>query len=82
MTGCALVPGPLPADPPNQARLSLNAATVAQLDSLPGIGAKRAEAIVRDRDRNGPFPSIEALNRVPGIKPALVARVRQRLQVP
>jgi competence protein ComEA len=82
VTGCALVPGPLAADPPNRGRLSLNAATVAQLDSLPGIGAKRAEAIVRDRDRNGPFPSIEALNRVPGIKPALVARVRQRLQVP
>jgi competence ComEA-like helix-hairpin-helix protein len=82
VTGCALVPGPLPADPSNRVRLSLNTATVAQLDSLPGIGAKRAEAIVHDRDRNGPFPSVEALTRVPGIKPALVARVRQRLQVP
>jgi competence protein ComEA len=76
------MPGPLAAAWPNLDRLSLNAATAAQLDSLPGIGAKRAEAIVRDRDRNGPFPSVEALTRVPGIKPALVARVRQRLQVP
>jgi len=82
MTGCAPMPGPLSAARPNLDRLSLNAATAAQLDSLPGIGAKRAEAIVRDRDRNGPFPSVEALTRVPGIKPALVARVRQRLQVP
>jgi len=82
VTGCALVPGPLPADPSGSVRVSLNTATVAQLDSLPGIGAKRAGAIVRDRDRNGPFPSVEALTRVPGIKPALVARVRQRLQVP
>ena len=63
-------------------RLSLNQATIFQLDSLPGIGAKRAEAIVRDRELNGPFPSVDALARVPGIKPALVARVRERLQVP
>jgi competence protein ComEA len=63
-------------------RLALNAASTAQLDSLPGIGRTRAEAIVRDRERNGPFPSVDALTRVPGIKPALVARVRQRLQVP
>jgi competence ComEA-like helix-hairpin-helix protein len=82
VTSCALVPGPLAAASASQARLSLNTATAAQLDSLPGIGPKRAEAIVRDRDRNGPFPSVEALTRVPGIKPALVARVRQRLQVP
>ena len=73
-----------PAGPPSprQSRLSLNRATVAQLDSLPGIGSKRAEAIVRDREVNGPFPSVDALARVPGIKPALVARVRERLQVP
>lgn len=63
-------------------RLSLNRATIAQLDSLPGIGSKRAEAIVRDRQLNGPFPSVDDLTRVPGIKPALVARVRERLQVP
>jgi len=37
---------------------------------------------VRDRERNGPFPSVDALTRVPGIKPALLARVRERLQVP
>jgi competence ComEA-like helix-hairpin-helix protein len=65
-----------------ETRLSLNRATTAQLDSLPGIGAKRAEAIVHDREHNGPFPSVDALTRVPGIKPALVARVRERLQVP
>lgn len=69
--------------PSNEARrVALNAASIAQLDSLPGIGRARAEAIVRDRERNGPFPSVDALTRVNGIKPALVARVRQRLQVP
>ena len=62
--------------------VSLNRATAKDLEALPGIGARRAEAIVRDRERNGPFPSVDALTRIPGIKPALVARVRQRLQVP
>ncbi|HYL28912.1 MAG TPA: helix-hairpin-helix domain-containing protein [Gemmatimonadales bacterium] len=62
--------------------ISLNRATARELEALPGIGARRAEAIVRDRERNGPFPSVDALTRIPGIKPALVARVRQRLQVP
>ena len=62
--------------------VSLNRATAKDLEALPGIGARRAEAIVRDRERNGPFPSVDALTRIPGIKPALVARVRQRLQAP
>ena len=62
--------------------VSLNRATAEELEALPGIGARRAETIVRDRERNGPFPSVDALTRIPGIKPALVARVRQRLQVP
>ena len=62
--------------------VSLNRATATDLEALPGIGARRAEAIVRDRERNGLFPSVDALTRIPGIKPALVARVRQRLQVP
>jgi competence protein ComEA len=62
--------------------VSLNRATAKALEALPGIGPRRAEAIVRDRERNGPFPSVDALTRIPGIKPALVARVRQRLQAP
>jgi competence ComEA-like helix-hairpin-helix protein len=66
----------------SDAVIPLNRASAQELEALPGIGARRAEAIVRDRDRNGPFPSVDALTRIPGIKPALVGRVRQRLQVP
>jgi len=83
LPGCAEGGASLGAGPqPGETRLSLNRATIAQLDSLPGIGPKRAEAIVEDRERNGPFSSVDGLTRVPGIKPALVARVRERLQVP
>jgi len=75
--------GPSPsAAMPSGGLISLNRATAKELEALPGIGARRAEAIVRDRERNGPFAAVDALTRIPGIKPALVARVRQRLQVP
>jgi len=76
-----LVASPTPLAP-SAGMVSLNAASAAELASIPGIGRRRAEAIVRDRQRNGPFASVDALSRIPGIKPALLARVRQTLQVP
>jgi competence protein ComEA len=53
-----------------------------QLDSLPGIGPARAAAIVRYREQHGPFGSLTELTRVPGINPALLQRLSDRLQVP
>lgn len=63
-------------------RLPLNQATAAQLDSLPGIGPARAAAIVRYRREHGPFASLAELGHVPGINPALMQRLSDRLQVP
>lgn len=80
--GGGALPGAAPSPGRLSGPLSLNSATAAQLDSLPEIGRARAAAIVRDRERRGPFPTVEALARVPGINPALVARLRDRLQVP
>lgn len=55
--------------------LSLDRASVADLVELPGIGAVRARAIVRERERRGPYSDVEALERVPGIGPTLAARL-------
>jgi competence protein ComEA len=63
-------------------RLPLNQATVAQLDSLPGIGPARAAAIVRYREQHGAFSSLAEVARVPGINPALLQRLSDRLQLP
>lgn len=48
-------------------KVNLNTATVEELMTLPGIGEKRAKAIVADREANGPFRVPEDLTRVDGI---------------
>lgn len=61
--------------------LDLNAAGVAELDALPGIGPARARAIVAYREVNGPFRAVQDLARVPGIGPAALGRLQARLRV-
>ncbi len=58
------------------AKIDLNTATAAQLDTLPGIGPALAAAIVKERDAHGPFRSVDDLARVSGIGKAKLALVR------
>ncbi len=51
-------------------KIDINRAESWLLTVLPGIGETRAEAIVAYRDRNGPFQSINEINRVEGIGPS------------
>lgn len=53
-------------------RVSLNSASLAELDSLPGIGPVIAERIVQGR----PYATVEELLEVPGIGPATLERLR------
>ncbi|MGH7527850.1 MAG: ComEA family DNA-binding protein, partial [Gemmatimonadales bacterium] len=61
------------------ALLNLNMATPAELDALPGIGPARARAIVEFRERHGFFSAVDQLRRVPGLGPAAVTRLRERV---
>lgn len=60
---------------PAAAQVDINSADQAELEELPGIGEKIAEAIVRDREDNGPYASLEELARVPGVSSGLIARL-------
>ena len=47
--------------------INLNAATAAQLQTLPGVGASAAQRILDYRQKNGSFKKIEELMNVKGI---------------
>ena len=59
----------------------INAATWVEWKQFDGIGEKLADRIVADRKKNGPFESIDDLQRVKGIGPKTVARIREHLKV-
>ena len=61
--------------------LDLNAASSAQLDTLPGIGPVRASDIVVYREQNSPFASVEQITEVSGIGPATFEKIRELITV-
>ena len=66
------IPGKLPYDPPAavqaaEGAVDINTAGLEELMALPGIGETRAQAILDDREANGPFRYPEELVRVKGI---------------
>lgn len=58
--------------------INLNTATPAELESLPGIGPKLAQEIIKTRQQQ-PFTSLQDLSRVSGIGPKLLERLENRV---
>lgn len=52
--------------------LDINTATAEELQTLKGIGPKRAEAIIRYREENGPIRSTKDLLSVPGVGVSII----------
>ena len=61
--------------------VNINTANAALLDTLPGVGASTAQAIIDDRAQNGPFASVEDLMRVSGIGEKKFAKLKDRIRV-
>jgi len=61
-------------------RLDLNRASARDLTLLPGLGPSKAGAVVADRQRRGPFKSVDDLARVPGIGPRTVRALRPMVE--
>lgn len=56
-----------------QSLVNLNTATQTELESLPGVGPRLAKKIITARSQ-GPFSSLEDLDRIPGVSSKLLKR--------
>ncbi|QLB21633.1 transporter [Vespertiliibacter pulmonis] len=64
----------------NPNSLNINNASAAEIqDKLIGIGAKKAQAIVDYREKNGKFIALEQLTEVSGIGKATLEKNRDRI---
>jgi competence protein ComEA len=61
--------------------IDLNSASVEDLTEIEGISRSRAEAIVEDRERNGPFRDFEDVREVPGISDRMVEKLEEEATV-
>jgi competence protein ComEA len=68
------LPGPASGGTPE--KVDLNTASVAQLDTLPGVGAVTAQRIVDWRSQHGRFTKVEQLREIDGIGPAKYGQLK------
>ena len=61
--------------------VNINTGTLAELDTLPGIGPAYAQAIINYRSTNGPFVRIEDIQKVKGIGPKTFEKLKSRITI-
>ncbi len=69
------------ASPAGAATVSLNTATLSQLDTLPGVGPVTAQKILEWRAQHGRFSSVSELQEVDGIGPKTFADIAPHVRV-
>ncbi len=63
------------------AKVNLNVASLAQLETLPGIGPALAQRILDYRDQHGGFRTVDELRKVQGIGDAKFAEIKDLVTV-
>jgi competence protein ComEA len=66
---------------PQSLKLDLNRASAAELAELPGVGPVLANRIVSYRNEHGPFKTLDELDKVKGIGPKLLEKLRPLLEI-
>ncbi len=61
--------------------VNINAASADDMASVPGLGEKKSQAIVKFREKHGPFAKVEDLKRVDGIGDKLFEKIRPYVTV-
>jgi competence protein ComEA len=68
-------------EPSQDDRININTASAEELDTLPGIGPVKAQAIIDYRSENGPFHTVDELLDVNGIGPKTLEDIRDKVKV-
>lgn len=61
--------------------VDLNSANQAQLETVNGIGPVKAKAVIEYRTKNGPFKSVDDLQKVTGFGKVSVGKLRSEVMV-
>ena len=61
--------------------ININTANAEELDTLEGIGAKTAEEIIRYREQNGAFKTVNELCEVSGIGSSTLDKIKEYIKV-
>jgi competence protein ComEA len=61
-------------------KINLNTASLEQLVSLPGVGKRKAAAIIEYRTKNGKFKSVDDLVNVKGVGKKMLAKLKDQIK--
>lgn len=62
-------------------KININKASAEQLEAIPGVGAKKAQAILDYRNKNGDFSSVDDLINVKGIGKKMMQKMKGSISI-